>query len=240
MYSKEARDQAIALRQAGKSYQEITTAIGKYVPKATLAYWFRNIKMSSEYEQRRVEETFSNLKKGRENALLMRKGKRLNYLEQIVLKNQNLKDIIQSQDVQRVMLAILYLGEGGKRIQKSCLVFGNASPDVISLFLRLLRACYEIDESKFRGTLLCRADQNIEDLEQFWSKTTRIPRKQFYKARIDARTVGHPTQKISYKGVCRIEYFSSKIFHDILLINKIIMQGMIGAKIDMSEFFSNY
>ena len=91
--------------------------------------------------------------------------------------------------------------------------------------MRLLRYCYNLDESKFRCTLLCRADQNIKKLEEFWSQITKIPLSQFYKARIDPRTIGKPSKKLNYKGVCRIDYFSTDIFIEMTQIPKIIHKG---------------
>ena len=102
-------------------------------------------------------------------------------------------------------------------------MLGNSEPLVIRLFLNLLRYCYNIDESKFRCTLQCRADQNIPKLEKFWSQITNIPLAQFYKARIDPRTIGKPSNNPNYKGVCRIDYFSGDIFMELKQIMSLIL-----------------
>jgi len=91
------------------------------------------------------------------------------------------------------------------------------------VFVDLMRKCYKIDESKFRCTVQCRADQNIKELEFFWSKTTDIPLKQFYKARVDKRTIGQISRKKDYKGVCRIDYFSSALDLELKYIAQVIM-----------------
>ena len=88
--------------------------------------------------------------------------------------------------------------------------------------MHLLRFCYNIDEKKFRCTLQCRVDQNIPKLEKFWGEITKIPLSQFYKARIDPRTIGKTSKNIDYKGVCRIDYFSADIFLDLMQIPKTI------------------
>ena len=120
---------------------------------------------------------------------------------------------------------MLYLGEGAKN-QRGSLMFGNSDPFIISLFLYLLRYCYNIDESKFRCTLQCRADQNSRKLEKFWFQITKIPLSQFYKARIDPRTIGKPSKKLEYKGVCRIDYFSAEIFTELTQIANIVHEGL--------------
>ncbi|PIR44326.1 hypothetical protein COV23_00575 [Candidatus Wolfebacteria bacterium CG10_big_fil_rev_8_21_14_0_10_31_9] len=104
-------------------------------------------------------------------------------------------------------------------------MFGNSDPNIIYLFLKLLRYCYDIDENKFRCTLQDRADQNIKKLEKFWRLVTKIPKKQFYKARIDPRTIGKISKKPEYKGVCVIDYFSADILNEFKKIVEVIYKN---------------
>ena len=69
---------------------------------------------------------------------------------------------------------------------------------------------------------MCRADQNTKKLEKFWSNITRIPLSQFYKPRKDARTIGKPTKRKDYKGVCKIDYFSADIYTELMMIPRTI------------------
>ena len=105
-------------------------------------------------------------------------------------------------------------------------MFGNSDPNIIRLFLKLLRKCYDIKEDKFRCTLQARADQNIPVLETFWSKTTGIPLSQFYGARIDPRSFNSVSKKKDYKGVCRINYFSGHVYNELRIITDIIYKGL--------------
>ncbi len=77
--------------------------------------------------------------------------------------------------------------------------------------MSLLRSAFIVDEGKFRVTVQCRADQDINVLTAFWSKCTKVPAPQFYKAQVDRRTINKPTKMPDYKGVCRIDYFSSDV-----------------------------
>ena len=61
---------------------------------------------------------------------------------------------------------------------------------------------------------------------KFWSKITNIPLSQFYKARIDSRTIGKKSKNLNYKGVCRIDYFSAEIAIELMQISKIIHKGL--------------
>ena len=56
---------------------------------------------------------------------------------------------------------------------------------------------------------MMRADQNDEDLRQYWSKMTDI--KRYIKSNIDARTQGKATGRLDYKGVCAVHYFDISI-----------------------------
>ena len=66
-------------------------------------------------------------------------------------------------------------------------------------------------KKKFRCTVMCRADQNIKELEKYWQEKSGIPKEQFYKTRIDARSIGKPTKKVGYKGVLKVDYMDTKI-----------------------------
>jgi hypothetical protein len=210
----------ITLRKDGKTYSEIIKKIGIPIPKSTLSLWCKDILLNSKYKKRIKESIRKNIYKGMAVALISNKIKREKYLKDVYNRVSYLGKIFKDKDVARISLAILYLGEGSKT--RSSLMFGNSDPEIISLFLRLLRYCYKIDEKKFRCTLQGRADQNVKKLEKFWSKNTGIPLNQFYKARIDARTIGKISRKPKYKGVCRIDYFSADLFNEIMKIIEII------------------
>ncbi len=223
MNKQKLREQVIKLRRQGKTYSEIQSRLGLIIPKSTLSYWCRNTPLPLNYQRKIQEYNKINLNKARKIALIVNKIKKEKRLQLILSHNLHLSGILKNQDVAKVALAMLYLGEGSK--ERGALTFANSDPFIISLFLRLLRYCYNLDESKFRCTLLCRADQNIKKLEEFWSQITKIPLSQFYKARIDPRTIGKPSKKLNYKGVCRIDYFSTDIFIEMTQIPKIIHKG---------------
>ena len=224
MDRKIIKEEAIKLRKLGKTYSEIEKEIGQNIPKSTLSYWCKKIPLTSDYRKMIRSLNVSNLNKARSMALAIKRVQREKYLKSITDRVSHLSDVIKSKDSAKIALAMLYLGEGSKT-QKGSLVFGNSDPIIINLFLRLLRYCYDIDESRFRCTLQCRADQDIKKLERFWSNIVKIPLSQFYKARIDSRTIGKPSKKPDYKGVCRIDYFSAEIFIELMKIAEVIYKG---------------
>ena len=129
--------------------------------------------------------------------------------------------IIQQTNVAKIALSMLFLGEGSKT-HTATVMFGNSNPIIISLFLKFLRKCYPVAESKLRCTVQCRADQNPQELKKFWAGITAIPLKQFYKTQVDPRTVGKPMKKLDYKGVCRIDYLSAEVVCDLHQSIKVI------------------
>jgi len=219
------KEKVIKLRELGKTYPEINNEIGFSTPKSTLSYWCKNVKLADYYKQKIKEKNRKNLEKARNLAKISKEIKKNEHFQFIINKYKHLGKILNNRDVAKIALAMLYLGEGSK-INRGSLMFGNSNPNIVYLFLYLLRKCYDLDESKFRCTLQCRADQNIQELEQFWSKKTNIPLKQFYKARIDPRTIGMVSKNKEYKGVCRIDYFSANINQELNQIAKILYKGI--------------
>jgi hypothetical protein len=224
MINKSLKENVIRLRKTGKTYGEIRRLLNNKIPKGTLSYWCNNIKLTSKQKKRISKIILSNVEKSRGKALLANKIKREQYLKSVYNRNQHLAMALKNKDITKIVLSTLYLGEGSKA-QRGSLMFGNSDPFIISLFLYTLRYSYDIDETKFRCTLQCRADQNIKKLEEFWTNITKIPPSQFYKARIDPRTIGKPSKKRDYKGVCRIDYFSAEIFTELKQIANIIYNG---------------
>ena len=217
------RLKAIRLRSIGKSYGEIREATGTLIPKSTLSYWCKGVSLPKNYQERINEIVALSGHKGRAIAVEVNKIRRDKYLKGIFLHNKHLSKKFKDYDVARIALATLYICEGAKSMRSIC--FGNSSPGIIRLFLKLLRTCYDIDENKFSCTVQCRADQDVNNLKSFWSVATGIPLDKFKKTRIDPRTIGKPTLKKDYKGVCRIDYFSAHIYNELSIIGNILTSG---------------
>lgn len=224
MFPQRLKIQVRELRSQGKTYPEIRNFLNKNIPKSTLSGWCSAVKLPTSYAQKIKTLNKLHLDNARSKAIGLKKEKREVFFRKLSRKNQGLVQFFRkNKETQKIVLAILYLAEGSKTA-RGALMFGNSDPFIIMLFLALVRGCYEIDESKFRVTVQCRADQNIVLLEGFWSKITRIPRNQFYKARVDRRTIGQKSRKPAYKGVCRIDYFSSFVDLELKHIAKMMLK----------------
>lgn len=226
MSREELKRKSIALRQKGMSYSMIQEKLGVKVPKSTFAYWFRDVQIPTLYIESLKRDNLKHLIKARKLSRDLRMLNRQNYLQGFFKRNLPLKDHLANPDIAKIVLTILYLGEGSKNPKRGGVVFGNSDPAIIKLFLTLMRRCYEIDEAKFRCTVQCRSDQNLEELNRFWARTTGIPLHQFYTPRIDSRSQGKKTEKRGYKGVCRLDYFSAEILIDLLSGIKVLTRGL--------------
>ncbi|MFH1161784.1 MAG: hypothetical protein V1696_00690 [Candidatus Jorgensenbacteria bacterium] len=223
MHSIVLIEKAQQLRRKGMTFREIRERLKACIPKSTLSYWCKNIKTPSSYHKKIERLVKSNLAEGRKIAFAARKERKMKFFSQLTHKNRHLKETFQMGEVKQIVLAVLYFTEGS-RTRKGSLMFGNSDPSIVTLFLKLLREVFTLDEKKFRCTIQCRADQEIKTLERFWFSVTKIPQNQFYKTRIDPRSIGRKTEKLDYKGVCRIDYFSADVYNEIKLIGEMLVK----------------
>lgn len=222
-HDKILKEKVRKLWAKGLTYTEINSHIKIEIPKATLAYWVRDIILPEEYKAKHRAAMLSHLVAARILSVKAKRKRIQEYCDELERKHSDLYNLLSDARIKRMVLGILYLSEGSKTL-RGAVTFGNSDPKIISLFLRLFRNSYSLDESKFRCTLQLRADQNIKFLENYWSKITSIPRSQFYKSRVDSRSVGKVTLKKEYKGVCKIDYFSANLLYELMSIGKILVQ----------------
>lgn len=215
------KERAVQMRKDGKTYSEIGEALN--VPKSTLSFWLAGILIPKKGTRRRSVAIKRGNVRARVAALLAKRASQDARRKRLQTKHEGLTGLLQEKQTAMIALAVLYLGEGAKT--QSRIMFGNSDPRIVAFFLRLLRHCFPIDESKFRCTVQCRADQDIVALERFWSRLTSIPSSQFYATRRDPRTIGKPSKNPDYKGVCRIDYFSSEVFNDVAAAMSAVVEG---------------
>lgn len=217
------QDQVIELRKQGKTYGEIQKLLGKRIAKSTLSFWCQHVPLPPEYEKRVNELIFNGLTKSRASALAKKQQVREEKHQQLVHDYAFVKDLLKDKNTALVALAMLCLGEASK---SNNLYLGSSDKRIIHLFLELLKRCIDFHPEKLRCTIQCRADQNIVELEAYWMKITGIPKRQFYKTRIDPRTVGKPTLNENYKGVLKVDYFDSQVQKMLLVLYNLLAESI--------------
>ena len=201
---------------------EISTLVNRKIPKSTLTEWCKEISLPSDYLEKINKLNSKNLGKARSIAVAINRIKREELLTTIQQTNLPIAQHIISKEVAKIALAMLCLGEASKSGGSSNFYLGSSNPKIIILFIELLKYCFDFKPEKIRATVQCRSDQDIQKLEKYWQTVTKIPSTQFYKTRIDPRTIGKPTRKAEYKGVLKVDYFNRKIQLELESLSNLI------------------
>ena len=210
------------LRANGYSYREISKRLD--IPRSTIVSWCTNVVLSDRALARHAELVARQLEVARATSAVVRKNGRLVRVTEAEHRAARSGPFLASASSKRGVLGALYLAEGTKR-SSGAATFGNSNPEIVRLYLLLLRECFKLDEAKFRCTVQVREGQDVNELEAFWSEATDIPLSQFYKARVDSRGSGKVLRKPDYKGVCRIDYMSTNLLYELLAIGRILTKG---------------
>lgn len=218
------KEKARALREQGKTYSEIKRELGVEIPKSTLSDWCAAIKLPACYQDKIAKLVSKNREKSRAIALVVKKEKRNQFLKGLIDNNFCLIKKLADKGVLKIILAIIYSCEGSKWHSHSGLLLGNSDPALLRFYIKLLKICYPnvINDEVFRCRVSYRADQDINELNAFWSKELGVPLHHFYKSKPDPRTIGKPTKKKDYKGVCVITSRGSEIQLELEAIAKIL------------------
>jgi len=214
--NNQTKSRAIRMRKRGVSYRKISLDLG--VARSTLNYWLKDIKLTKKQEAQLYLKWQEGLRKARVNASKSHRKAKQNRLK--VSREQAVKFVNKlsiDDSILEIFLAGLYLGDGFKI--EGRLGLGNANPEIVLLFIILIRKLYVLDEKRLRGAIYCRADQNHDVLLNYWSELLDIPINQFHKTQSDSRTVNRKTRE-GYMGVCAVIYADSVKQRRILAIGK--------------------
>jgi len=225
-YSSEIKESVRRLRSEGKTYFEIMEILKLRIPKSTLSSWCADVVLPPRYQEKVDNLNRENLTKGQKMALIANKVKHEKLVKALETRNIHLQNVLENRDTLKMILSMLYLGEGAKWKSHRGLMLGSSDPNIILLYIKLLRLCYHIPLSKLRCRISYRADQDINSIQKFWSDITLIPLENFYKTKPDPRTIGKITRQKDYKGVCVIMCSGTEQQLELELIPKIILRGL--------------
>ena len=214
------------LRQDGFTYSEINEQLGLKIPKSSLSYICRDIKLNSIQKLRIKKIADDALAVSRQRALVVNREVFNKKIGQYHKANAHLSELMRHRDISLIALAMLYLGEGAKWKGHRGLLLGSSDPKIIELYIRLIHDCYRISTDLLRCRIQHRADQDPQELVQFWSKITGVGENNFYPCYIDKRTIGKPTKKSSYRGVCVVSCAGTHIQLELEQIADIICKSV--------------
>ncbi len=203
------KEKARKLRKQGKSINQIVAEAG--LSKASVSEWVRDIVLTKSQKEKisKRGRSIESIEKRRISRLKNEQNKR-----QIII-NKAKKDIIKISLKELKLIGImLYWGEGGKtgRVVR----LANSDPEIIKIMMRFFREICNVPENKFNGHIHTFAHANINKTEKYWSKITRIPKKQFYKTYIKPSSASLQKRNTLPFGTFDIYVCDTKLFLTII------------------------
>jgi hypothetical protein len=179
IHSLEKIEKIKKLRKRGYSINELVEKFS--VPKTTIWHHIHKIKVLPLYVP------LLNSKRGGST-------KRKN--EKIRIADEEASELLKGKNRESLIaLAMLYWGEGSK----GACEFINSNGEIIELYLKVIREVLNIPNKSIKATM--RIFTGMDEIEclRYWSKITRIPKKEFIVRFNDGGTRG----KTRF-GMCRI------------------------------------
>jgi len=129
------------------------------------------------------------------------------------IKSSELKSMTElkllDKNTKKILASIIYWCEGSKYPATNKVDLTNSDPSLLQTFIKLLRASFLLDESKFRARLQIHSSQDFGKIKKYWSKVLNIPVSQFMKPTIT--TANGKKHRKDYMGTCTIRYSDYKI-----------------------------
>ena len=117
----------------------------------------------------------------------------------------------QKLRILKIIGTMLYWGEGSKSDEMT-VDFANSDKDMIVLFLKFLREVCGVDEKRLRAFPYFYANQNVSKNINFWSKVTKVSKKQFTKPYIKKDYDKNKIHKMPH-GLIHIRYSDKKLLN---------------------------
>src|SRR3989344_9168464 len=212
-YKNEQKNLAIDLRMRGMSYSEIKREV--VVPKSTLSFWLKSIKLSSRklfrLEQKRLEAIKESSRK-----------KVIKTLEQIKkIQTSSANDIgkISKRELWLMGVALYwrerFLNKNDSDMQRG-VRFTSSDPHLIKFFLKWLSDIGGLEKDEIAMDIFIGKNKKnkIKEVKDYWAKTTDFPRKYFshvYLQKIRLKKTKRKTIKQTGNGLLRIRVKASSM-----------------------------
>ncbi len=197
------RKKVINLRKQGMTISEIRKFVD--VSKSTISLWISEVKLSNEALKIVSKKIKLAQIKSRETIL---KKTRINEYNTDLFAKKVVDSIIINKSTVQLLCSLLYECEGGK-VKNGTFSFTNSDPNLIKVFLGLLRNSFSLDEAKFRVCIHLHNYHNPNIQLDFWSRVTSIPKGNFMKPYIKLSSGDY--EKANYQGCINIRYYDVSI-----------------------------
>ena len=174
------KEEAIALRRGGKSYNEITKALG-IKSKGTLSLWFKNLDLSKKSKDLLEKNNILAHQRGLFTSNSARKARIVIENNESYLEGKNLIDYISEREL-LLIGAALYWGEGSKseRMPATPLDFSNSDPLMVMVYMKFLRKILKVPEDRIRAGIHLYSSIPVDKARKFWASKTGLPEDRFY------------------------------------------------------------
>lgn len=219
----EFKNEVVLLRQNGESTRTLEKKFG--IPRSTLSGWFKTVVLTKTQREILLKRNRISLLNAQKKATRWHQQQKILRIKKAKENASSVADVIDTSDrnVLELSLALLYLGEGYK---KNLLGIGNSNPKILNFFLRSIKILYNINSSGVICELNLRADQDVQKVKKYWSKTLGISLKNFKTVNFDKRTEGSKTYS-SYKGVCQLRCANIAVQRRLLFLADIYCDRVV-------------
>lgn len=162
------KTKAIQLRKEGSTYSEILRQIP--VAKSTLSEWLHSVSLAKYQQQRLTEKKRTACKKGGE----ARRRERIERTDRIM--KESIQELVKiDTDELKLIGATLYWAEGSKEKTYKPgqpVDFSNSDPRMISVFLKWVNNCLQVEPSRLVFSLYLHQSQEQSTTQQisFWNR----------------------------------------------------------------------
>jgi predicted transcriptional regulator len=183
------KEKTINLRQEGFSYNEISKKLG--IPKSTLSYWLSDLEISKKAKSRIASRVYAGsiaglIKRNKNQTILAKeRADKIRSIAKLETKGMMKNKLFLAG-------ASLYWAEGYKKGAQGskwkAVDFANSDPDMIKVIMKFFRNICKVENDKIKIQVIAHKNVDIDKSVQFWSKLTKIPKKQFIKTYCSVNT----------------------------------------------------
>lgn len=209
LYPPNVKEKARQLRRQGYSFGDLVKNLG--ISRSTLFEWAKDINSPTRYAQIGRKAW---LKEIQQLGAQTKRKQRQEYIANFrASADDEFKEINLDRTILRMLLALLYWAEGTKT--RGVVRFANTDPQLVLLFVVLLRQCFDLDEQKFRLALHLHWYHKEKEVKRYWSMLLKIPESQFNKTYRKKRSKEKRFRK-NLGGICFVRYNSVYLKEQIM------------------------
>lgn len=204
------RDRARALRRQGQSMAQIVRRLG--VAKSSVSLWTRDVELTATQRSKLSERgrSVESVERRRHARLINERAKRRIFFEAGVME-------VEAVSAENLFYlgAALYWGEGSKT-KRGTVDFTNSDPRNIQIMMRYFKEICAVPDEKFRGHVILHPHLDSQRAEQYWSKISGIPRKNFHKTSMQHNIASKNKKDSLPLGTFAIGIYDTKLYLRIM------------------------